>query len=93
MKYSLSLILLITFASSTLSTQKFVTYIDKINVWWPASAIAEGLGVPGYSKDDQYNVINLAFMLSDKAADTALIWEDPLLYFGATTCPFGKTKE
>ena len=93
MKKTLALLLILAFVSTTLATQKFVTYIDKINAWWPASAIAEGLGVPGYSKNDQYNVINLAFLLANKAADTALIWENPLEYFGKTTCPFGKTNK
>ena len=27
-----------------------VTYIDKIQSWWPANKIAEGLGVPSYTK-------------------------------------------
>lgn len=52
--------------SSVLSTQKFVTYIDKINQWWPPAAIAKGMGVPGYTDNDQYNVINLAFVLAEK---------------------------
>ena len=91
MKIILTLALLLTFISTTQATQKFVTYIDKINDWSTASVIAEGLGVPGYSKNDQYNVINLAFLLSKEAADIALIWKNPLEYFGSTTCPFGKT--
>ena len=90
MKIVLALALLLNFITKTQATQKFVTYIDKINAWWPASVIAEGLGVPGFSKNDEYNVINLAFLISNGAADIALIWEKPLEYFGATTCPFGK---
>lgn len=48
--------------------------------------------MPSYADNNQYNVINLAFVLAEKAADIALIWSDPLLYFGATDCPFGQTK-
>ena len=91
MKAILGLALLFTFVTLTVGTQKFVTYIDKIDAWWPAKAIAEGMGVPGYAKDNQYNVINLAFILANKAADIALIWESPLDYYGKTTCPFGKS--
>ena len=78
--------------ATVLSSQKYVTYIDKINQWWPPAAIAEGIAVPSFATDNQYNVINLAFLLSDKPADIALIWSDPLLYFGSTDCPFGQTK-
>ena len=31
-------------------------------------------------------------MVAEKAADIASIWSDPMLYFGGTDCPFGKTK-
>ena len=52
MKAIFGLALLFTFVTLTVGTQKFVTYIDKIDAWWPPKAIAEGLGVPGYAKDN-----------------------------------------
>ncbi len=59
-----------------------MTYIDKMNQWWPPAAIAKGMGVPSYSDNHEYNVINLAFVLAESVADIALIWSDPMLYFG-----------
>mmetsp|Transcript_9519 Transcript_9519/g.10523 ORF Transcript_9519/g.10523 Transcript_9519/m.10523 type:complete len:333 (+) Transcript_9519:291-1289(+) len=67
-----------------------VTYIDKINGWWPPATIAAGIGVPGYAKDTSYNVFNIAFWLSSGPTDIADIWADPLHYFSAQN-PFGST--
>ncbi len=69
-----------------------LAYIDAINQWWPPEAIAAGLGVPGFAKKTIYNYFALAFWMSTGAADTVLIWSDPLKYFGPDS-QFGTTKQ
>jgi len=58
--------------------------------WWPASAIAAGLGVPGYAQNHSYNYIVLAFWLTGGPADSATVWANPVMYMG-TDSVFGKT--
>jgi hypothetical protein len=71
-----------------------LTYIDRFNSWWPPSAIAEGLAVPGYTLNGvklPYNYIVLAFWTyGGGPVDAALVWANPLSYFGAEA--FGTTK-
>lgn len=70
-----------------------LTYIDRLNQWWPPSAIAQGLGVPGYTTGTlPFNYIALAFWTyGSGAVDAATVWSNPLYYIGAGT--FGDTKE
>lgn len=61
--------------------------------WWPAEAIASGLGVPGYAAPTIYNYIVLAFWTySGGPVDTVLVWSNPVQYMGSDSV-FGKTKE
>ncbi len=61
--------------------QKYVTYIGKMNQWWLPAAIAKLMGVPSFSGNHEYSVINSAFVLVESVADIALIWSHPMLYF------------
>jgi len=72
------------------SAQYFVTYVDALTSWWPPTAIAAGLGVPGYAAENSYNVINLSFWLSSGPVDAAMVWADALTYC-STENPWGNT--
>lgn len=67
-------------------------YIDYINIWWPATAIAAAIGVPGYAQKHSYNYIALAFWSDNGALDIANIWSKPTYFFG-TDSVFGTTDE
>ena len=70
-----------------------LTYVNKMDNWWPPEKIAASLGVPGYAAPSQYNHIVLTFWTCDKGAiDAASVWADPLKFFGADN-PFGSSKE
>jgi hypothetical protein len=70
---------------------KFI-YIDRFNSWWPPSAIAQGLAVPGYAASTlPYNYVCLSFWTTSGAVDAALLWSNPLYFIGAGV--FGNTKE
>lgn len=77
-----------------------VTYINKIDTWWPPEKIAAGLGVPGYAEKTDYNVINIAFWLPGSKSDPqdqgptdiAEVFANPVKYFGDSSV-FGSTKE
>ena len=65
-------------------------YINRLSAWWPATAIAAGLGVPGYSTHT-YNYLALSFWTSNSGpVDVALIWQKPSVYMG-TESVFGNT--
>jgi hypothetical protein len=69
------------------------TYINKINNWWPPEKIAAELGVPEHCSYHLYNYIALAFWTYQNGpVDIALIWSDPMKYFGSPN-PFGGSKE
>lgn len=70
-----------------------LTYIDRFSQWWPPSAIAQGLAVPGYTSGTlPFNYILLAFWTyASGPVDAALVWSNPLYYIGAGV--FGDTKE
>jgi len=72
------------------SAPHIVAYIDFINSWWPPTAIAGGIGVPGYARNTSYNVINLAFWTTGGPADIALLWGDAIKYV-STDNPWGST--
>ena len=59
--------------------------------WWGINVAAD-LAVPGYAKNNKYDVIILTFWLSYGAADSAAMFANPLSYFGNET-PLGKTNE
>lgn len=69
-----------------------LAYIDAINSWWPPESIAAGMGVPGFAKKHIYNYLAFAFWMSGGPADIALIWANPVKYFGAES-QFGKTNQ
>ena len=67
-------------------------YIDRSTSWY-GDAIAGGLGVPGYAKPHDYNVIALAFWSCAGAPkDMAMIWAGAATYFGEGNS-FGKTTD
>eukprot|EP00727_Mastigamoeba_balamuthi_P013607 m51a1_g887 hypothetical protein (497) ;mRNA; f:2830-4592 len=74
------------------SRPHIVSYVDALPSWWPASAIAAGLGVPGYAPNDGYNVINLAFWTTGATADAAQVWANALQYV-STDNPWGQTND
>lgn len=63
--------------------QKYVSYINRINEWWPPTAIAKGIGIPSQADHTEYNVLNLSFLLSVGPVDIALIWSNPTFYLGS----------
>ena len=66
-------------------------YVDYLNVWWPATAIAAAIGVPGYAKKHSYNYVALAFWsYTNGPLDIANIWTKPT-YFLGTDSVFGST--
>lgn len=69
-----------------------LTYVNRINQWWPPEKIAAGIGVPGYAHPTIYNYIALAFWSYSGPLDMAKAWADPLQFFGADSV-FGKTKK
>lgn len=65
-------------------------YVDFINIWWPATAVAAALGVPGYAKAHTYNYIALAFWSDAGPLDIVHVWSSPTYFFG-TASVFGST--
>ena len=59
------------------------TYINTLNSWWPASAIAAGMATPGFAQNHTYNYVALAFWTTGGSADTAKVWENPIAYMGS----------
>ena len=49
----LTLVLFCFFFCQVALCQRYVTYIDDIESWWPPSAIAEAFGLPGYAADNE----------------------------------------
>ena len=65
----------------------YVSYVDKLNNWYPPKAMAEDMGV---NNSKGCNFINLAFWIPDQdgssaPADVALVWSDALRFFGKDT--------
>ena len=66
--------------------------MSKVKSWRSAHAIAESLGVPGFSQHN-FNHIALTFWLcAHGPVDTALLWDNPIHFMGATST-FGYTNE
>jgi len=87
------LVLLLIFVALASAQPRFVAYLDKINRWWPPTAIAGDLGVPGYSHPYKYNVINIAFWTSGQGpVDAGLLWSKAL-YYCSSQNPWGNTTE
>ena len=57
-------------------------YSNVISSWWPPSAIADNLNVPGFGTDRIYNYVALAFWNYGGPLDTALLWANALTYMG-----------
>jgi len=89
MYYLAFLCIFLSFLSYS-SSRQFVIYIDALNAWWPPTAIAGGLGVPEYSHNYSYNVVNLAFWLTSGSADAALVWANAYTYVSSDN-PWGKS--
>jgi len=84
----LCLLLLAVILSGVNAAPKAVIYIDAINSWWPPTAIAADLGIPGYAHSSSYNYINLAFWLTSGSADAALLWANAYTYVSSDN-PWG----
>ena len=67
----------------------YVSYVDALTAWWPPEAIAGSIGA---TDSKGYNVINLSFWTPSAPVDTALLWSDPVKYFGSDS-QYGSTKE
>ena len=59
------------------------TYVNSLNSWWPASAIAAGMATPGFAQNHTYNYVALAFWTTGGSADIAKVWENPIVYMGS----------
>lgn len=57
-----------------LSQSIYFSYIDKISDWSSGTSIAQGMGVPGYTQNTQYNVLSLGFINSKGPRDIAALW-------------------
>ena len=69
-----------------------LTYVNKINNWWPPEKIAAGLGVPGYAPNTIYNYFALSFWsYANGPLDIVCIWADPVKYFGDQSA-FGSSR-
>jgi hypothetical protein len=89
---ALTLVSAITFPTQEcLAGKKMVTYVDSLNEWWPATAIAKQIGVPGYANANDYNVFILAFWTTRYTADMAQLYSTVENYFG-TDSVFGTTR-
>ena len=80
-------------ASAVFCDQRFVSYIDHLTSYWGANSVSKAIGVPGYNADLEYDVINLAFKLSNRAADAAQVWANPFGFMDKNDCPLGKTAD
>jgi len=69
-----------------------VVYLDAINQWWPPTAIAAGMGVPGYAHNTSFNIINLSFWLNSGSADAALLWANAYTYVSSDN-PWGNSNQ
>ena len=67
-------------------------YINNVASWWPPSDVLEGMGVPGYAKNNDYNFLVLSFWGCDGSMDMVKVWENPVTYLGSET-GLGTTKE
>ena len=76
--------------TNTNSTPVRLVYVDEISAWWPPSVMVHDMGVPGYAAPNNYNYIVFAFWLTTGPADIALLWSDPIRFFGTE---FGSTKD
>jgi chitinase len=74
------------------NSQRAVIYIDALTSWWPPTAIAAGLGIPGYAHNSSYNVINLAFWMDSGPADAATVWANAYTYVSSDN-PWGSSNQ
>lgn len=83
MPYSIIRSIIIVSSMQALATSVIVlTYIDTITQWWPPESIAANILVPGYSPDNLYNYVALAFWTTRGPADMAVLWSNPTKFFG-----------
>lgn len=68
-----------------------MSYIDHLTSYWGPDSVSSALGVPGFNNNTEYDVINLAFKLSNRAADAVDVWSNPFGYMDRMNCPLGNT--
>lgn len=90
LKIGVSCVLLLLLSFGT-PKQRFVSYIDHLSSYWGPDTVSEAIGVPGYNTDVEYDVMILAFKLSDRAADAVDVWSNPFGYMERSNCPLGST--
>lgn len=74
-------------------SNRFVSYVNYLNSWWPPEAIAASIGVPPYSHSYAYNIINLAFWTTNQGpVDAALLWCNAITYVSPDN-PWGNTTQ
>ena len=83
-------LLLITFSKAEVEYPVRFAYINTIKQWWPPTAIAAGMGVPGYAQSTIYNHIALTFWGCNSEMDIVKIWSNPTIYMGFDS-EFGST--
>ncbi len=71
---------------------RYNTYIDKMNSWWPPTAIAQGIADPDYASNNEYDTIMLSFINSSGTADLCTLWKNPVQYFGSSSS-FGSSND
>lgn len=69
-----------------------MTQIDRINQLYPVGSLAAALGVPSEASHAEYSYINLGTLMEDNPHGAAMIWANPVAYFGRETA-YGETKE
>lgn len=68
-----------------------MTYISTIMFWSGTSNIARSLSIPGYTRNNLYNVICIGYWtVRFGPVNAAILWANPTAYFG-TRSQFGTT--
>jgi len=86
------LFLIVLYQTCGLPSPLIVTYVDSLDKWWPPTAIAGGIGVPGYGVNSSFNVFNMAFWTTGGPADVAELWGNALHYVSSDN-PWGSTTQ
>ena len=76
-------------SSLAASPPYYVSYVNELAAWWPPQAIAGSIGA---TDTKGYIIINLTFWTPSGPLDAALVWSNPVAYFG-TDSPYGSTNE
>ena len=58
-------------------------YINNVPSWKPGHDVLQGMGVPGYAINNDYNYFALSFWGCDGVMDMVKVWDNPSVdYFG-----------